>query len=76
MLRAALASVTLLLVDAWAALAQDTKPAPPIPESKPPTASPPVQDVSLSWLWFVLAAVLLVAAIYFVMQRRRPPTHR
>ncbi|MER2268620.1 hypothetical protein [Methylobacterium oxalidis] len=70
MLRAALVSVLALMISAPVAWAQDTKPAPPVPESKPSTARPAPQNADLNWLWFVLALTLLMAALYYFMQRR------
>ncbi len=61
-----------------AALAQQTNPAPPIPESGPAgssSAAATAAATDFNWVWLSLLVALVVGAIWYVARRRQsgPP---
>jgi len=74
MLKTAPASAFLWLVIASQALAQATT-APTTPAPAQPTAPAPVPATTggTNWLWLLIVAALIAAAVWYFMRRRGAP---
>lgn len=75
-------AVAALLIWAWSlrdALAQQTNPAPPIPETGPSgSSSGPATAAAtdLNWVWLSLLIAVIVLALWYVARRRQSGPQR
>jgi len=74
MTRTLTTSAVLWTATLWSALAQQTNPAPPIPESGPAgsnSAAANAAATDFNWIWLSLVIAVVALAVWYVARRRQ-----